>query len=161
MLRELFAEAEHRVLVVGFAVHQGREIFAALADRMHQRSDLAVRLCLDVRRPPGDATRSDALLRRFTERFIRQEWPGPRLPDLFYDPRSLAEGESPRASLHAKCVVVDGVTAFIGSANLTEAAQLRNIEIGLVVTGTLIAAEVERHIEALVAGGHLRPLPLQ
>jgi hypothetical protein len=41
------------VLVVGFAVHQGREIFAALADRMCQRPDLAVRLCLNVRRPPA------------------------------------------------------------------------------------------------------------
>ena len=101
------------------------------------------------------------MLRRFAKRFVHQEWPGPRLPDLFYDPRSLAEDESPRASLHAKCVVVDGVRAFIGSANLTEAAQLRDIEIGLVVTGTLIAADVERHIEALIAGGHLRPLPLQ
>jgi phosphatidylserine/phosphatidylglycerophosphate/cardiolipin synthase-like enzyme len=59
------------------------------------------------------------LLRRFAERFVRQEWPGPRLPDLFYDPRSLAEDESLRASLLAKCVVVDGVKAFIGSANLT------------------------------------------
>jgi phosphatidylserine/phosphatidylglycerophosphate/cardiolipin synthase-like enzyme len=161
VLRELFTEAEHRVLVVGFAVHQGREIFAALADRMRRRPNLAVRLCLDIRRAVGDTTRSDALLRRFAERFVRQEWPGPRLPDLFYDPRSLAEGESLRASLHAKCVLVDGVKAFIGSANLTEAAQLRNIEIGLVVTGALIAAEVERHIEALIAGGHLRPLPLQ
>ena len=130
VLRELFSEAEHRVLVVGFAVQQGREILAALADRMHQRANLAVRLCLDVRRAPGDTTRPDALLRRFAERFARQEWPGPRLPDLFYDPRSLAEGESLRASLHAKCVVVGGVKAFIGSANLTEAAQLRNIEIG-------------------------------
>ena len=63
VLRELFAAAERRVLIVGFAVHQGREIFAALADRMCQRADLAVRLCLDVRRPPGDTTRSDALLR--------------------------------------------------------------------------------------------------
>jgi phosphatidylserine/phosphatidylglycerophosphate/cardiolipin synthase-like enzyme len=158
VLRELFTEAEHRVLVVGFAVHQGREIFAALADRMRQRADLAVRLCLDVRRSPGDATRADMLLRRFAERFVRREWPGPRLPDLFYDPRSLAQGESNRASLHAKCVVVDGVKAFIGSANLTEAAQLRNIEIGLVVTGALIAEAVERHFEALIAGGHLQPL---
>jgi phosphatidylserine/phosphatidylglycerophosphate/cardiolipin synthase-like enzyme len=120
VLRELFTEAEHRVLVVGFAVHQGREIFAALADRMRQRPNPAVRLCLDIRRALGDTTRSDALLRRFAERFVRQEWPGPRLPDLFYDPRSLAEDESPRASHHAKCVVVDGITAFIGSANLTE-----------------------------------------
>ena len=162
VLRELFAEAEHRVLVVGFAVHQGREIFSALADRMHQRSDLAVRLCLDVRRPPGDTTRSDALLRRFAERFVRQEWPGPRLPEVFYDPRSLAEvGPALRASLHAKCIVVDGMRVFIGSANLTEAAQLRNIEIGVAVTGTLIADAVERHLGALITGGHLRPLLLE
>jgi len=83
VLRELFSEAEHRVLVVGFAVQQGREIFAALADRMRHRADLTVRLCLDIRRALGDTTRSDALLRRFAERFVRQEWPGPRLPDLF------------------------------------------------------------------------------
>ena len=51
-------------------------------------------------------------------------------------------------------VVVDGVKALIGSANFTEAAQLRNIEIGLVV----IAEAVERHFEALIAGGHLQPL---
>lgn len=160
VLRELFAEVEYRVLVVGFAVHQGREIFAALSDRMRQRGDLAVRLCLDIRRAPGDTTRSDALLQRFAERFVRQEWPGPRLPDLFYDPRGLTQGESLRASLHAKCVVIDGVKAFIGSANLTEAAQLRNIEIGLVVTGALIADAVERHFEALIAGGHLQLLSL-
>jgi hypothetical protein len=73
VLRELFSEAEHRVLVVGFAVYQGREIFAALAGRMHQRPDLTVRLCLEVRRAPGDTTRPDALLRRFVERFVRQE----------------------------------------------------------------------------------------
>ena len=158
-LRELFASAERRVLVVGFAVHQGREIFAVLAQRMRQLPDLMIRLCLDVRRAPGDMTRRDALLRRFAERFMRQEWPGPRMPELFYDPRSLA-GYGPRASLHAKCVVVDGVKAFIGSANLTEAAQLRNIEIGLMLTDNLIANAVERHVEALIMAGHLKALPL-
>jgi len=157
VLRELFAGADQRVLVVGFAVHQGREIFSTLADRMRQRPDLVARLCLDIRRAPGDTTRADSLLRRFAERFIRLEWPGPRMPDLFYDPRSLAEGEAHRASLHAKCVVVDGVRALIGSANLTEAAQLRNIEVGVVVSG-LIAAATERHFDALIAGGHLQPL---
>jgi phosphatidylserine/phosphatidylglycerophosphate/cardiolipin synthase-like enzyme len=142
-------------LVVGFAVHQGREIFAALSDRMHQRPNLTVRLCLDVRRAPGGTTRSETLLHRFAERFIRQEWSGPRLPDLFYDPRSVADGEIHRASLHAKCVVVDGARALIGSANLTEAAQQRNIEIGVVVSGKTAEA-IERHFDALIAGGHLR-----
>ena len=107
-----------------------------------------------------DAARKDALLRRFAERFMRQEWPGPRMPELFYDPRSLAGGDGPRASLHAKCVVVDGAKAFIGSANLTEAAQLRNIEIGIVTADSAIAAAIERHINALIEAGHLQPLPL-
>lgn len=161
VLRELFASAERRVLIVGFAVHQGREIFAVLAERMRQRLDLAVRLCIDVRRAPGDTTRTDALLRRFADRFVRHEWPGARLPEIFYDPRSLVEGDSPRASLHAKCVVVDRVKAFIGSANFTEAAQLRNIEIGIVTNAAAITEGVERHIEALIGRGHLRPLPIR
>ena len=160
VLRELFACAERRVLIIGFAVQQGREVFAVIARRMQQLPDLAVRLCLDVRRPPGDMTRKDALLRRFVERFMRQEWPGPRMPELFYDPLSLAAGEGPRASLHAKCIVINGAKAFIGSANLTEAAQLRNIEIGIVTTDTAIAAAIERHIDALIEAGHLQPLPL-
>jgi phosphatidylserine/phosphatidylglycerophosphate/cardiolipin synthase-like enzyme len=160
VLRELFAEAEHRVLVIGFAVHQGREIFATLADRMSQRPDLAARLCLDIRRAPGDTAKPTALLRRFAERFIRYDWPGPRLPDLFFDPRGLAEGESRRASLHAKCVVVDGVRSLIGSANLTEAAHHRNIEIGVVVTGA-IAEAAERHVDALIIAGHLQRLLLE
>jgi phosphatidylserine/phosphatidylglycerophosphate/cardiolipin synthase-like enzyme len=159
-LRELFAAAEHRVLVVGFAVHQGREVFSVLARRMQERLDLSVRLCLDVRRATGDTARPDALLRRFADRFLKQEWPGPRLPELFYDPRSLADGEKSRASLHARCVVVDGAKAFVGSANFTEAAQLRNIEIGVVVHRSEIAAAVERHVEALIQRGHLRPLAL-
>jgi phosphatidylserine/phosphatidylglycerophosphate/cardiolipin synthase-like enzyme len=160
VLRELFAAAEQRVLIVGFAVHQGRDIFAVLAQRMLARPALSVRLCLDVRRAPGDTTRSDALLRRFADRFLRQEWPGPRLPQVFYDARSLAEGESVRASLHAKCVVVDGMKAFVGSANFTEAAQRRNIEIGVVVHTKAIAATIEEHIAGLIERAHLSRLQL-
>ncbi len=160
VLRELFSQAEYRVLILGFAVHQSHEIFAALADRVCQRPDLAVRLCFDIHRAPGDTTISAALLRRFAQRFIQNERPGPRLPQMFYDPRSLIEGETGRANLHAKCVVADGTRAFIGSANFTEAAQLRNIEIGLLVTDAAIASAAERHIDGLISAGHLWPLAL-
>ena len=126
---------------------------------MQRVPELTVRMCLDVRRAPGDITREDAVRRRFAERFVRLEWPGPRLPDLFYDPRSLAAGEGARASLHAKCLVVDAAKASIGSANLTEAAQARNIEVEVVVSGA-IAEAVERHFNALVEGSRLqRVLP--
>lgn len=158
VLRELFATAEQRVLIIGFAVHQGREVFAVLAERMQRIPDLMVRLCLDVRRAPGDTTRSDAFLRRFAEWFIKREWPGSRLPDLYYDPRSLAENDNRRGSLHAKCVVIDGERAFIGSANFTEAAQMRNIEIGLLVTDPVVASAAERHIDGLISRGYLLPI---
>jgi phosphatidylserine/phosphatidylglycerophosphate/cardiolipin synthase-like enzyme len=158
VMRELFARATDRVLVIGFTVHQGRRVFAELAERMVAVPSLAVRLCLDVARRPGDTSTDEAVLRRFGQRFAQQEWPGPRLPTVFYDPRALLPPDRPRASLHAKCIVVDGTFAFVGSANLTEAAQLRNIEIGLLARFAEIASGIERHVETLIAAGALRPL---
>jgi phosphatidylserine/phosphatidylglycerophosphate/cardiolipin synthase-like enzyme len=110
--------------------------------------------------PRGDTARADAIIRRFAERFARQEWPGPWLPEIYYDPRGLADADVGRASLHAKCVVVDGARALIGSANFTEAAQLRNIEVGLVVNGPETAVAIERHFAALIERGHLQRLTI-
>src|SRR6516225_10035753 len=42
VVRELFAHAEHSVLVAGYAVYQGQRVFQALADRMHQKPGLKV-----------------------------------------------------------------------------------------------------------------------
>ena len=81
--------------------------------------------------------------------------------EVFYDPRGLLQGETARASLHAKCVIADGGRAFVGSANFTEAAQLRNIEFGLVVTDAAIAFAAERHVDGLIGAGHLLPLALK
>jgi hypothetical protein len=55
-----------------------------------------------------DTTIASDLVRRFAERFTAYQWPKDRpLPAIFYDPRSLAMPAEKRASLHAKCVVVD------------------------------------------------------
>jgi len=56
VVRELFAGAEDSVLVAGYAVYQGQQVFRALADRMVQRPDLRVRMFLDVQRGPGDTS---------------------------------------------------------------------------------------------------------
>jgi hypothetical protein len=158
VVRELFSTAQRSVLAVGYAVHQGRQVFRALAERMEQQPDLDVRLCLDVQRTWQDVTPTVLLLRRFTERFTTQEWPGKRLPAVYYDPRSLAFDTAQRASLHAKCVVVDRQVAFVSSANFTEAAQARNIEVGLLVRVPAIAEALARHFEALIEAGVLQGL---
>jgi hypothetical protein len=158
VVRDLFGAAEVDVLVAGFAVYQGREVFRRLAERMAERPRLRVRLFLDIRRPPGDTTPEEELLRRFAQRLRTQEWPGERLPAVFYDPRSLDPQAVKRSSLHAKCVVVDRRLALVTSANFTEAAQKRNIEAGALIRSVPFAQGLAAHFEALADAGLLKAL---
>jgi phosphatidylserine/phosphatidylglycerophosphate/cardiolipin synthase-like enzyme len=160
VVRELFASASESVLVVGYAVFQGREVFRALADRMEALPGLRVRMFLEVQHQHGDDTPEQEVLARFARRFRESEWPGKRLPEVFYDPRSLATDTAKRSSLHAKCVVIDRQTALVSSANFTEAAQERNIEVGVLVRSPMFAARLAQHFDTLAAAGLLRPLPI-
>ena len=151
VVRELFAAAQSEVLVAGFAVYQGRTIFRALADRMDERPDLSVRMFLDVQRRQGDTSIDSAILSRYAHDFRAKQWPGKRLPEVYYDPRSLARDVPKRACLHAKCVVVDRTTAFVSSANFTEAAQVRNIEVGVLIRSPRFSTQLAEHFEGLLA----------
>ncbi|NUQ63144.1 MAG: phospholipase [Pirellulales bacterium] len=156
VVRELFAHAEKSVLVAGYAVYQGQQVFAALADRMQAVPQLSVRMFLDVQRGPGDTSTAAEVVQRFAHRFKSQQWPPDRpLPQVFYDARSLDLSADKRACLHAKCIVVDGESVFVSSANFTEAAQERNIEVGLLVRCRSLAERIAMHFEALLAAGLL------
>lgn len=160
VVRELFAKAEQSILVAGYAVHQGQKIFRALADRMAERSDLRVRLFLDIQRRAGDTSASSELLMRFAHRFRTAQWPiGSPMPDVFYDPRSLDAAPGKPVALHAKCIVVDNQHVFVSSANLTEAAQQRNIEVGLLVHSPLVAERLQRFFQSLIGAGQLKQVP--
>jgi phosphatidylserine/phosphatidylglycerophosphate/cardiolipin synthase-like enzyme len=159
VVREIFAVARHSVLVAGYAVYQGRRVFEALARRMDEEPSLRVKMFLDVRRTAGDTSVESEVLARFATKFKRNEWPGRRLPEVYYDPRALDLDPGKRASLHAKCVVVDRETAFISSANFTESAQQRNIEIGVLIRSRPLAQKLTHHFEATAEAGWLRAVP--
>ena len=150
VVRELFAHAETSVLVVGYAVYQGQRVFEALAKRMEELPDLDVQLFLNISRPDRDTTASEILVSRYVQRFKDSQWPGGfRLPEVYYDPRSVADEEPVRSSLHAKCVVVDAERVFVSSANFTEAGQQRNIEVGLNIQSEWLAKRLIRHFKLL------------
>ena len=159
VVRELFATAERSVLVATYAVYQGRQVFEPLAARMEARPDLRVRMFLNVARPHRDQTPENQVLKAFADEFRREHWPGERLPDLYYDPRSLVVGPGPKAALHAKGIVVDDTRAFVTSANFTEAAQERNIEAGVLVDSASFATSLRLQFDSLVEAGWLRRLP--
>jgi len=149
VVRELFEEAERSVLVVSYVLDGGEKARAIFAP-------LAVRLFVNTERRRGDA-RSDAeVVADCMRRFREDVWPGRVLPAVYHDPRALDPTPGPRACLHAKCVVIDERVAFVTSANFTEAAQLRNIEAGVLVRDGAIARSIAGQLDALVRSGHLR-----
>jgi phosphatidylserine/phosphatidylglycerophosphate/cardiolipin synthase-like enzyme len=99
------------------------------------------------------------LLQRFARRFRVQEWPGEKQPEVYYDPRSLDAEAVKRSSLHAKCVVIDRREALVTSANFTEAAQTRNLEVGVLVRSPGFAAKLAEHFEVLADAAALLRIP--
>ena len=155
---ELLGTARRSVWASTFVYFDGPRAFEVLARRMDEQPDLAVTLLLNIQRKRGDTTTADHLVRRFADRFWATDWPGTRRPSVFYDPRAL-EPDGPAGVLHAKAVVADDEAVFLTSANLTEAALDRNIEMGLLVRDRALAASVTRHFQVLIERGLLWPLP--
>ena len=63
--------------------------------------------------------------------------------------------------LHAKAVVADDEAVFMTSANLTDAAFDRNIELGVLIRDRALAASVTSHFRGLIDREVLRPLPVE
>lgn len=161
VVQSMFASATESVYIAGFAIYQGREVFQVLADRMEQLPDLRVQMFVNIGRPQNDTSHSSEIVRRFSRRFQTQEWPdGKRMPALYYDSRALATNARSRSSLHAKCVVVDHRHLFVTSANFTEAAQERNIEVGLSLHAASLALNLESFLDNLVASQKVTKLSI-
>lgn len=158
VVRQMFAHATQSIWICGFAVYQGKEIFQALAHRMASLPDLNVRMFLNVERRPGDMSAPDIVIARFQQRFKATQWPpGTRLPEVYFDPRSIDVNTTDGAAcLHAKFVIADSQQVFISSANFTEAAQERNIEVGVCQNNPRLAEELRAHFQSLIDLGHLQ-----
>jgi cardiolipin synthase len=156
---ELLSTADRSIWASTYAFFDGPRVFEVLCRRMDANPELRVTLLLNIERKRGDRTAAEQLVRRFADRFWLTDWPGVSRPRVFYDPRSL-EPDGPAGVLHAKAVVADDELVLVTSANLTEAALDRNIELGLLVRDRALAATVSRHFQVLIDREMLRPLPM-
>jgi phosphatidylserine/phosphatidylglycerophosphate/cardiolipin synthase-like enzyme len=161
VMHTLIEDAQSEVLLVAYAVHNGPRLFGRLAAKMQESPSLRVVFCLDIPRKRADTSLPGEIVSRFARDFRERHWPWPQIPELFYDPRSLSEDWEKRSSLHAKCVVVDRRVALVTSANLTEAARLRNIEAGVVVRYPPFVDRLVSYIEGLRETGQLMRCTLE
>lgn len=158
VVRDLFRKATNAVIISGYAIYQGKQVFKALAEQMESHPNLEVKMFLDVQRRRGDTTKASEIVREFAHTFKTKHWPGNTYPAVYYDPRSLEIAPPKRSSLHAKCVIIDNQTAFLSSANFTEAAQNRNIEAGVLIRSAHFAQKLAHHFLALVETESLKQL---
>lgn len=156
---ELFASARRTVLVAGFAIQQGDRVFAKLAENIDANPALDVRIFTNIRRVWKEGRSDSELVRMFAEDFRGKQWPGKRLPKVLYDPRALSTARGPRSCLHAKCLIIDDERTLVTSANFTEAAMDRNIEVGVVIDDPGFAARLRAQFDALESSGQVRSVP--
>jgi cardiolipin synthase len=78
---------------------------------------------------------------------------------LQWAPERRPRNEQGHAGLmHVKAAVADSRIAFLSSANLTEAALERNMELGVLIRGGGLPASIDRLFDALLELGELQGL---
>tara|TARA_R110002126_G_scaffold1402_2_gene7946 strand:+ start:15587 stop:16360 length:774 start_codon:yes stop_codon:yes gene_type:complete len=156
VFEELIGRAEKSLWISTYAYFEGKEAFAVLASRMEQVPELEVHVLLNIKWRKGNAT---DIVSKAAFALWKYNWPGTRRPRVFYFPESLVEDPANRAVLHAKAIVRDGQETLVTSANFTEAALDRNIELGVLFNDAHFARRVVRHYQRLIEEGRLLSLP--
>lgn len=156
--RQLFASAERSLLVSTYALDvgaKGAPLLEVLRSRMAAQPALQVRFYIHLARAFGDERPAELLLSEHGRRLRAEVFPWERAPRVLTDRRALAPGGGPRASLHAKVIVRDDAETLITSANLTEAAQERNVEAGVRIEDRIFARRVTEQFDQLEQQGLL------
>ena len=146
VLTGLIDEAHDRLFLVSFVAYRVGSVVDALQRAIGR--GVQVRVLLEQSKEHGGHVTVDsiAMLRRNLPRAQFYEW------DKTTADASLI------ASVHAKCAVADGAVAFVTSANLSDAAMERNMELGVLLRGGQVPGLLDRHLAALVTTKQLRAL---
>lgn len=155
---ELIGRAESSLWISTYAYFDGKKAFEALASRMDAVPGLEVTLLLNVERKSHHGSPEEAI-HKASQSLWKFGWPGVRRPRVYYFPEALEEDRSAKAVLHAKAIVRDAKEVLVTSANFTEAALERNIELGVLLHDASFARQVVRHYQRLIEEGRLALLP--
>jgi phosphatidylserine/phosphatidylglycerophosphate/cardiolipin synthase-like enzyme len=146
VLYDLVSSAKKRMILVTFAAHRVRHLCAHLTQAVERGVDLE--LIVESEGESEGQLTLDAIA-------AFSGVPNTRTR-LYYWPLAKRERNSAGrpGKLHVKCAVIDDV-ALVGSANLTDDAFNRNMELGLLVHDVSIVRAISDHFEQLIRRGTL------
>ncbi len=146
VLYDLISKAKHQIVLITFAAHRVRH----LCDHLTQAVNRGVVLTLIIE---CEEESEGQLTRDAVAAFQNVPLTHAR---IFYWPlakRARSQGGRP-GKLHAKCAIVDDA-ALIGSANLTDDAFNRNMELGMLIRDDATVLSIAGHFEELIRQGVL------
>lgn len=138
VVRQLIDQASHRVTLVSYAAYRMASVISALDAAVARGVNVNLILESSENLDGGGGAHAYAKYRTY-------QWPADRR-------------EPPDAKLHAKAVIIDSRDVLLTSANMTNAAYDRNIELGVLCRGGGVARQVQAHFDALIARGVLEPV---
>jgi len=151
VLFDMIQGTRQRLTIMSFGVFHVPRLVAALEDSL--AAGIQLRIVLGERESSGESdidrqrhelgtvvVRAASLLRWSPQRRIRDE-----------------QGHA--GLMHAKAAVGDSSVAFLTSANLTEAALERNMELGVLIRGGKLPLAIERLVDNLTEFGEIERIP--
>jgi cardiolipin synthase len=144
VLTGLIAEARERLFIMSFVAYDVSKVIASLQNAVER--GVQVRMLLEQSKEHGGNVTVDSIS------MLRKNLP----EALLYEWDKNTTHSAPTASVHGKCAVADGAVAFVTSANLTDAAMERNMEVGVLIRGGKLPDLLEGHLAALVTTKQLR-----
>jgi phosphatidylserine/phosphatidylglycerophosphate/cardiolipin synthase-like enzyme len=141
VLYDLIANSQRKILLVTFAASRIKYLCAHLEDALQR--GVEVTLVLEFEETSGGQLSKDAI-----DAFASLPKDKLRVCCRPIEKREKNQAGKP-GKLHAKCAVVDD-SALIGSANLTDDAFNRNLELGVVLRDTDTVNSLSDHFEGLI-----------
>lgn len=167
--------ANKELLVVTHSIYKADKILASIARR--QEMGAKVTICYNISRNSSQNKGRPAqkVLDEARQDFIKSwgaEYP---LPQVFYFPLSLWRSNDPGVPpealpaltgvgerefpvLHTKCIIADRSLALVTSANLSDSAQKRNLELGVLIKNPSYASKICNYFEGAIKTKVLLPL---
>ncbi len=146
VLYDLVSKAKKRIVLVTFAAHRVRHLCAHLT----QAVDRGVEVTLIVE---SEDESEGQLTRDAIEAFRNVPAARTRLYYWPLEKRERNQAGRP-GKLHMKCAIIDDV-ALVGSANLTDDAFNRNMELGMLVREQPTVLALAEHFQELIRSGVL------
>ena len=150
VLCDLIRCAERRLTMTSFGIFQVPRLVKNWSGRWSGASRCAS--CWAIGKPTA-TRRSTASGSNWAER-----WPLERRFCSGRTERRPRDEQGHAGLMHVKAAVADSKVAFLTSANLTEAALERNMELGVLIRGGSLPAAIDRLIDTLVESGELQTL---